>query len=252
MGRDKCLQLRHSYTPEMKKGSFGFSRDTFGSRGLVRLRRDRARGPLLRSILAFGAPSVVPSLSALFEDLSLTGGDVEISGHARFGLIGLPSFSRTRSSTASARALARLNGCKGIASSPASTSGKRGRRSGWRQPLSRNTPLPLFRLTRLKKRGPQLFKALPCPAPTGAALVPTAPPQARAALRPVSIFFFVDRETASARLPFPFPPLAPATASVVGGAYKRLPPGRNLRHVSASAVDFNPGEAAGRSAGTNA
>lgn len=97
MGRDKFIQLRHSYTGDMKKGYYGFSRDTFWSAGLVWLRRDPASCldymvRLLGTLIAFGAFFVVPSLSAELEDIFLPMGDVQISGPALIGFIGLFAF----------------------------------------------------------------------------------------------------------------------------------------------------------------
>lgn len=97
MERDKYVQLRHSYTGDMKKGYFGFSRDSFCSAGFVWFRRDRARcldytSPILGTVIAFGALFLIPSLSAVFEDLSLPVGDIEISSYTLLGLIALFAF----------------------------------------------------------------------------------------------------------------------------------------------------------------
>lgn len=97
MERDSYIQLRHAYTGDMKKGYYGFSRDSFWSAGLVWLRRDTATcldymSPLLGTIIACSAVFLIPSLSAELEGNVLTVGDVDISGHALFGLIALFAF----------------------------------------------------------------------------------------------------------------------------------------------------------------
>lgn len=97
MEKDKFVQLRHTYRGDMKKGYYGFSRDSFWSAGLVWFRRDRAKcldymSPMLGTIIAFGAFFLIPSLSAELEGIFMTVGDVDISGHALFGLIALFAF----------------------------------------------------------------------------------------------------------------------------------------------------------------
>ena len=106
----------------------------------------------------------------------------------------------------------------------------------------------------LRKGDGGLLRALPpCPAFACAGPVPSAPPERRAALRPVSIRPFMGRKAAAARLPFPVPPFAPAPAPVASGACKRLPAARPLVQGPApTAVALNPGEAIGLSAGQNA
>lgn len=97
MERDKFVQLRHTYRGDMKKGYYGFSRDSFWSAGLVWFWRDRAKcldymSPMLGTIIAFGALFLIPSLSAEFEGTFMTVGDIDISGRALFGLIALFAF----------------------------------------------------------------------------------------------------------------------------------------------------------------
>lgn len=97
MERDKSIQLRHTYTGDLKKGYYGFSRDSFWSAGLVWLRRDPTKcldymSPLLGTVIAFGAFFLIPSLSAELEGIFLTVGDVDISGYALFGLIAFFAF----------------------------------------------------------------------------------------------------------------------------------------------------------------
>ena len=94
MATDKVIQLRHVYRGDLKKGYYGFSRDTFWSAGLVWLRRDPAScidysGTLFGTVIAFGAFFVIPALSTELEGISLTVGDIEISGHALLGALGL-------------------------------------------------------------------------------------------------------------------------------------------------------------------
>lgn len=109
---------------------------------------------------------------------------------------------------------------------------------------------PLFPCSaRLRKGSGGSLRAFPPgPAFALAAPVPPAPPERRAVLRPVPLFVGRDRKAASARLPFLFPPLAPAAAPLASGPRTRLQAAR----PAPSAVALNPGEAARLSAGHNA
>lgn len=86
--------------------------------------------------------------------------------------------------------------------------------------------------------------------PASASAAP-AQPLARNAFRPLPIFSFADREAASPRLPLASTSIVAAAAYPVS-AYRRLPTARHLHGSALPAVAFNPGEAAGFSAGTNA
>ena len=112
MATDKVIQLRHVYRGDLKKGYYGFSRDTFWSAGLVWLRRDPAScidysGTLFGTVIAFGAFFVIPALSTELEGISLT---VRFRDMLSWGRLASSSFSfRACSSPSSATAVTRSN-----------------------------------------------------------------------------------------------------------------------------------------------